>query len=282
MTKSIKHTYRYSHAPEAVWAYLTVPSLMAQWLMPTDFKPEVGYEFNFTTRPMPQFGFNGVIYCKVLEIVPNKKLVYSWKGGPGDGVTFTLDSVVTWILNPTANGTELHLEHSGFKEEQETAFTMMNKGWGDNIAKIEEFLTKKEVKRTVHFKQSPQEVWEYLTKPELIEQWIMKNDFKPVVGHKFCFTHAVQNKSPYDGTTRCEVLEVTPYTRLAYSWGGDMKDKSRSFNSTVVWTLTPKDNGTDLQVQHTGFTVLDDVFTHSSGWSTCLKRFQEHINAHKQ
>src|SRR6185312_3963344 len=151
MTKSIKHTYRYSHAPEAVWDYLTRPELIAQWLMPTDFKPEVGHEFNFTTRPMPQFGFNGVVYCKVLEIVPNKKLVYSWKGGPGDGVTFTLDSVVKWTLTPTADGTELHLEHSGFRAEQETAFTMMDAGWGQNIGKVDELITKKEVKRTWFF-----------------------------------------------------------------------------------------------------------------------------------
>src|SRR5580698_3508087 len=105
MTKSIKHTFNYSHKPEAVWEYLTKPELIALWLMASDFKPVVGHEFNFTTKPLPHYGFNGIVYCKVLEMVPNKKLVYSWKGGPGDGAAFTLNSVVTWILTPEGSGT---------------------------------------------------------------------------------------------------------------------------------------------------------------------------------
>ncbi len=140
MAKSIKHSFHYSHKPETVWDYLTKPELIAQWLMANDFKPIVGHEFNFTTRPLPQFGFNGMIYCKVLEIIPFKKLVYSWKGGPGDSVAFTLDSIVTWILKPTEIGCELMLEHSGFRDENINAYTMMDIGWGKNIAKIEELL----------------------------------------------------------------------------------------------------------------------------------------------
>ena len=89
---------------------------------------------------MPQFGFNGIVYCKVLEIIPFKKLVYSWKGGPGDGAAFSLDSIVTWILIATETGCELQLEHSGFRDEHTDAYTLMNIGWRKNIAKIEELL----------------------------------------------------------------------------------------------------------------------------------------------
>ena len=137
----------------------------------------------------------------------------------------------------------------------------------------------KEIKHTWHFDQSPQEVWEYLTKPELIEQWLMKNDFQPVVGHKFRFTFTPKNESDYEGIVDCEVLEVKPFTRLSYSWNGNTKDGSRTFNSTVVWTLIPKENGTDLQLVHNGFTVLEDILTHTSGWENCLKRFEESINS---
>lgn len=137
-TKSIKHTFNYSHSPEAVWEYLTKPELIAQWLMPSDFKPALGHEFRFTTKPLPQFDFDGIAHCKVLEIVPFKKLVYSWKGGI-DGRT-TLDSVVTWVLTETATGTELQLEHSGFVNENTTIYAAMNGGWEKNIAKIEDLL----------------------------------------------------------------------------------------------------------------------------------------------
>ncbi|HET9824031.1 MAG TPA: SRPBCC domain-containing protein, partial [Chitinophagaceae bacterium] len=67
----------------------------------------------------------------------------------------------------------------------------------------------KEIKQTWFFRQSPREVWEYLTKPELIEQWLMKNDFQPIVGHKFRFTFIPKKDSEYEGTVHCEVLEVT-------------------------------------------------------------------------
>ncbi len=141
MTKSIKQTFFYSHKPEAVWEYLTKPELIAQWLMANDFKPVVGHDFKFTARPMPAFNFDGIIYCKVLELVPNKKLVYSWKGGPKPG-TITLDSTVEWTLVPKDNGTELLLEHHGFATDDAMLqiFTVMDAGWKQNIAKVAELL----------------------------------------------------------------------------------------------------------------------------------------------
>lgn len=137
----------------------------------------------------------------------------------------------------------------------------------------------KEIKQTWHFKQSPEEVWEYLTKPELIEQWLMKNNFQPIVGHKFQFTFTPKPGSPYAGAVDCEVLEVKPYSRLSYSWDGGTYDGSRKFNSKVIWTLIPKGTETELQIQHDGFEILEDILNHTSGWKTCLKRIEELLNA---
>jgi len=69
-----------------------------------------------------------------------------------------------------------------------------------------------EIKQTWHFNQSPQEVWKYLTIPELLEQWLGKTDFQPIAGHKFRFIG--RQGSEID----CEVLEVKPFTKLSYSW----------------------------------------------------------------
>jgi uncharacterized protein YndB with AHSA1/START domain len=60
----------------------------------------------------------------------------------------------------------------------------------------------KEIKHTWFFNQPPQEIWEYLTKPVLLEQWLMKTDFQPIAGHKFRFT------SPSGKIINCKVLEV--------------------------------------------------------------------------
>jgi uncharacterized protein YndB with AHSA1/START domain len=139
----------------------------------------------------------------------------------------------------------------------------------------------KEIKQTWHFHQSPEEVWEYLTQPELIEQWLMKTDFQPVAGCKFQFTFTPKNESRYEGVVNCEVLEVKPFTKLSYSWNGSTNDKSRGFNSLVMWTLIPVENGTELHLQHDGFTLLEDILTHSNGWIVCVKRLDELIKKTK-
>ena len=140
MTKSIKHNFFYPHPPERVWEFLTKPELMEQWLMKNDFQPIVGLDFQFRTNPIPSLDFDGIFYCKVLEIVPFKKLSYSWKSGPGDG-KITLESIVVWKLQPTEKGTELFLEHSGFsKEENLDFYNGLMHGWLEKFQKIAELL----------------------------------------------------------------------------------------------------------------------------------------------
>src|SRR5690242_11488978 len=131
MSKQIQHKLFYEHQPKTVWDYLTKPELIEQWLMKNDFKPVVGSEFKFMTKPMPEHGFNGIIYCKVLEVEPLKKLSYSWKGGSDTEIT--LDSIVVWTLREKGNGTELELVHSGFRDEDIFGFAAMNEGWLKNI-----------------------------------------------------------------------------------------------------------------------------------------------------
>ncbi|MEI3802827.1 MULTISPECIES: SRPBCC family protein [unclassified Chitinophaga] len=142
MIKTIKHQFFFPHPAETVWNYLTQPELMEQWLMKNDFQPIVGLDFQFRTNPVPSLDFDGIFYCKVLEVVPFKRLSYSWKCGPGDG-KITLDSVVLWKLEAKDNGTELFLEHSGFtKEENLSMLNALTDGWLKNIHKIAERINK--------------------------------------------------------------------------------------------------------------------------------------------
>lgn len=144
MKRTIHHTFFYPHPVERVWEYLTNPELLAEWLMENDFKPVVGHQFQFKTKPKFKLKFDGTIYCKVLEIIPLKRLSYSWRGGV-DGDKAQLDSVVTWTLKPKNNGTELTLEHTGFRGlKNYPAYFIMNMGW----LKIgKRFLNKLSVKR---------------------------------------------------------------------------------------------------------------------------------------
>jgi uncharacterized protein YndB with AHSA1/START domain len=130
---TIKHTYFFPHPAEIIWKYLTTPELLNKWLMPNDIKPVVGHKFMFTTDPMPKTGFDGKIYCEVLEVLPLKKFSYSWKGGTGPG---KLDTIAVWTLTPKDKGTELVLEHKGFNEGNGFAYEAMNMGWSKMADRI--------------------------------------------------------------------------------------------------------------------------------------------------
>src|SRR6201998_1614061 len=100
----------------------------------------------------------------------------------------------------------------------------------------------KEIKHTWFYNQSPQVVWEHLTKPELLEQWLGKMDFKPIVGHKFRII------GKHGSEIDCQVQEVRPLNLLSYSWQKNSAKDGTPFTSTVVWTLIPKENGTELHL----------------------------------
>lgn len=123
MNKTIRHTFKYPQSVETVWSYLTESELLAQWLMPNNIKAEIGHQFQFKAKPMPRFGFDGIVHCEILEMVTNERLVYSWKGG-------SLNTIVTWTLVPVEDGTILTLEQSGFNSIKNLLpYFIMNGGW---------------------------------------------------------------------------------------------------------------------------------------------------------
>jgi uncharacterized protein YndB with AHSA1/START domain len=128
--------------PEKVWKALTTAELIGQWLMPNDFEPVVGKRFTFKTRPIGDW--DGVVQCEVLEIVPHRRLVYSWRGGSDSNNSDSnygskLDSVVTWTLQPEGGGTRLRLVHAGFRSPQnDSAYDAMSPGWGRIMGRISE------------------------------------------------------------------------------------------------------------------------------------------------
>ena len=123
----------FPHAPEVVWKTLTAPELMSRWLpMPSaGFDAAPGKRFTYQTTPAGEW--DGVIHCQVVEVVPNERLVYSWRGGHEsniEGYGARLDAVVTFTLTKVSNGTRVRLVHSGFASPRnDTAFRNMGEGW---------------------------------------------------------------------------------------------------------------------------------------------------------
>jgi len=136
----------------------------------------------------------------------------------------------------------------------------------------------KEIKKTWYFPQSPEEVWEYLTNPELIELWLAKTDFKPIAGNRFQFTNSCDGGDRKPHFTFCKVLEIVPCKLLSYSWQKGVSEDAITLDSVVTWTLTGKDGGTQLHLQHNGFYLLEDVMAHTNGWNGCLNKIIALIN----
>jgi uncharacterized protein YndB with AHSA1/START domain len=130
-TRTILVEEVFPHSPEAIWRALTTGDLIGRWLMtPHGFEPVEGCAFTFQTSPGGSW--DGVIHCRVLEVVACERFVLAWKGGheANEGYGSPLDSVVTFTLEPAAGGTRLRLAHAGFVlPRNESAYAVMGQGW---------------------------------------------------------------------------------------------------------------------------------------------------------
>jgi uncharacterized protein YndB with AHSA1/START domain len=112
-----------------------------------------------------------------------------------------------------------------------------------------------------------EKVWRALTQPHLLEEWLMKNDFKPDVGHQFKF-------SGDWGAADCRVLTVEPHKTLSYTWA------AMRLESVVTLTLTPTGAGTHLRVEQAGFRADQPQAFNGAryGWQNFLGKL-EHVLA---
>ena len=114
----------------------------------------------------------------------------------------------------------------------------------------------------------PEQVWDALTDPAALGEWLMENDFQPVVGQRFTF--CTKSAPGFDGIVHCEVTIVEKPRRLSYTW-----QASRMKQPTVVtWTLDAVPEGTRLRLEHSGFEGLAAIaisFILGSGWGRMLR-----------
>ena len=86
----------------------------------------------------------------------------------------------------------------------------------------------------------PEKIWRALTQPHLIQEWLMKNDFKPAVDHRFTLTGDW-------GSVDCQVRSIEPNKLLSYTWD------AMGLKSVVTWTLSATATGTHLKMEQSGF-----------------------------
>jgi uncharacterized protein YndB with AHSA1/START domain len=110
----------------------------------------------------------------------------------------------------------------------------------------------------------PDKVWRALTQQPLIEDWLMKNDFEPVVGRSF-------KLSADWGVVDGQVLTVEPNRTLSYAWG------AFGLKSVVTWTLTPTSTGVHLRMEHSGFRPDQPQFYEGAkgGWPRFIAALEQ-------
>jgi uncharacterized protein YndB with AHSA1/START domain len=130
------------NAPVArVWKALTDVDQMREWYFDLkEFKPEVGFEFGFSVQ---HEGVNYHHLCKITEVIPQKKIAYTWryKGEPGD-------SLVTFELSGEGDNTRVKVTHTGIETFPKTpAYARKNfeTGWTQIIgSELKQFVERKE------------------------------------------------------------------------------------------------------------------------------------------
>lgn len=131
----------FPHAPATIWKTLTSGELMTRWLgmVPSGFAPVQGNRFTYQTTPAGEW--DGTIHCQVLEVIPNARFAYSWKGGHegNAGYGSLLDTVVAFTLEEVKGGTRMRMIHSGFVlPRNDSTYQNMSNGWSTVIARIAE------------------------------------------------------------------------------------------------------------------------------------------------
>ena len=128
-TRSVVVERLMAHPPDKIWRALTEGHLIAEWLMPNDFRPVVGAAFALRTKPMPHW--DGVVRGEVLEVEPNRRLAYSWKTSAG------MYTVVLWTLSREPGGTRVRMEQSGFRADEEANYRGASYGWQRFVETLE-------------------------------------------------------------------------------------------------------------------------------------------------
>jgi uncharacterized protein YndB with AHSA1/START domain len=116
-------------------------------------------------------------------------------------------------------------------------------------------------------------VWQALTSADALAQWLMPNDFEARLGQRFTFRTAPQHG--WSGIVECEVVELEPPERLAYTWSGGPQLPL----TLVSFTLAELGPQTRLRLVHSGFASggpsgisIRDLL--DSGWGSNILRKQ--------
>jgi uncharacterized protein YndB with AHSA1/START domain len=233
---------RTMNAPVArVWQALTAVEHMNRWFFDLkEFKPEVGFIFEFT---VVYEGFTYVHHCKITEVVPQKRLAYTWRYVGHEG-----DSLVAFELFAEGSHTRLKLTHEGLETFPKTpAFVRANflQGWTFLSGALKDFVESPTSDRDIVISrvlEAPRElVWEAMTNPKHVVNWwgprgftttIEKMDFH--VGG--AWNHVMRGPDGTNYPNRSVFEEIVKPERIVFSHGGE-REGGPGVKFVATWTF---------------------------------------------
>ncbi|SEO00063.1 SRPBCC domain-containing protein [Paenibacillus sp. OV219] len=130
MSLTLNLDFQYTTTIEKLWTAITDPNKLAKWVMENNFKPEVGYQFQFRQKPTEYW--DGIVEGEVLIVDEPSKLSYTWGTGAEK-------HTVVWTLQDLGDGkVNLHLEQTGISNPQ--ALGGAKYGWTNMGGELEKLL----------------------------------------------------------------------------------------------------------------------------------------------
>ncbi|HKF16901.1 MAG TPA: SRPBCC domain-containing protein [Candidatus Dormibacteraeota bacterium] len=131
MNLDVSHQELIPHPVDKVWAALTDPASISDWLMATDdFRPKVGCRFRMKTQRLSTTGW---VDAEVLELEPPHRMVWSWSANDGNP-----PSTVTFHLVAEEDGTRLSLRQVG--EIDPAMGAILREGWPGRLQALAELI----------------------------------------------------------------------------------------------------------------------------------------------
>jgi len=171
---------RYPVGPEKVWRAWTDPEAVKRWFGPGPGEPVSLAQLDVRVGGRFRVVFGGAdgkahecagVYK---EVVPNRKLVFTWTW---PNSTPERESLVTIIFREVPNGTELAFKHEQLFDEK--VRDDHQRGWTGALGKLEGYLGfsiapqgEREIVVTRVFDAARRKVWDALTQPEQLKQWL--------------------------------------------------------------------------------------------------------------
>lgn len=255
---------------ERVWKSISEPEELKYWFFNLEeFRPEVGFRFSFTAGHKEETQYLHI--CEVIEVIPLKKLSYSWRYEGYHG-----RSVVTIELQEQNEKTLLRLTHTGIssfpKDNPNFLLRNFEEGWSQLIDQsLNKYLNMKHYTKKLTVPVSDEKLFKSILNIPLWWSEMFEGTAN-APGDRFTvrFGPSVHKTSL--------VEEIIPYRRItwnvvdAYVNIPELHDKTEWIGTKIIWEISPAETGCELKFTHMGLTPDVECYTIcENGWNNFLQ-----------